>query len=162
MIVVSDTSAVLALYRISALHLLPTLFKEVFIPPAVYSELNAATLSEAEKAELFSHRWLSVREPENKDLVQNLFYELDLGESEAIALALEIHADFLLVDEKSARQISKEKGLKVMGVLGILAEAKRVNLVSELRPLLDSLRMEGEFWISETLYNRILQSVNEL
>jgi len=162
MIVVSDTSAILALYRIESLHLLPDLFTEVFIPPAVQQELNNSTLADTDKETIFSHSWLSIQAPQNNALVKQLLTELDLGESEAITLALELHADFLLVDEKSAREVSKDKGLKVMGVLGILAESKRLKLVPALRTLLDKLRHEGEFWISDQLYNRILQSVNEL
>lgn len=162
MIVVSDTSSLLALTKIQMPHLLPSLFGKVLIPPAVAEELKKSHLSKQEIELVFAAEWLTIAAPVNKSDVIKLLTDLDKGESEAIVLATEMNADYLLVDEKSARKIAKERGLKIMGVLGILSRAKEKHLVSELKPLLNKLISDAEFWIDDTLYQRILKNVNEL
>lgn len=65
--------------------------------------------------------------------------ELDKGEAEAIALALELGADQVLIDERRGRRIAARLNLRYTGILGILVEAKNRGLISEVKPLLDAL-----------------------
>ncbi len=68
--------------------------------------------------------WVEVLRPKSS-LIQTL---LDPGESEAIALATEVHADVLLIDEQAGRQEATRRGLKVAGTLSVLDEAEQAGL----------------------------------
>jgi predicted nucleic acid-binding protein len=69
--------------------------------------------------------WVEVLRPKSS-LIQA---QLDLGESEAIALASEVHADLVLIDEQAGRQEAVRRGLKVAGTLSVLDEAEQAGLV---------------------------------
>lgn len=100
-------------------------------------------------------------EVSNSLLVTALNRELDLGESEAIALALESHAKLVVIDEKEARQYAEMFNIKKAGVIGLLIQAKNKGLIKCLKPYLDSIIAEG-FWINKQLYQQILKEENEL
>ena len=87
--------------------------------------------------------------------------ELDEGESEAIALADELKADVVLLDEKDARRFAKQIGLRVLGTIGILVWGKRVGKINNLRQVLDILQNRAMFRISHALYQQALKSVGE-
>ncbi|MGM0577132.1 MAG: DUF3368 domain-containing protein [Myxococcota bacterium] len=87
--------------------------------------------------------------------------ELDPGETEAIALAVERKADVLLVDERRARRAATRLGQRVLGVLGVLLQAKRRGLVEELRPILHDLTEEAGFRIGPELVARVLKAAGE-
>lgn len=87
--------------------------------------------------------------------------ELDKGEAEAIALALELRADQVLIDERRGRRIAARLNLRYTGILGILVEAKNRGLISEVKPLLDALINQAVFWVAAPLYSSVLQIVDE-
>lgn len=87
--------------------------------------------------------------------------DLDRGEAETIALALELGADLVLLDERDGRYAAQRFGLRFVGVLGILLEAKSNDLIKEIKPYLDSLRQQAGFYIHETLYNYVLTLAGE-
>ena len=87
--------------------------------------------------------------------------QLDPGEAEAIALALELKSDLLLLDERRARTVASRLALRVVGLLGMLIEAKQKGLLPLVRPVLDDLEVKAGFWITETLRARILQVAGE-
>lgn len=97
----------------------------------------------------------------NRQLVQALQQELDHGESEAIALAVEENADLLLMDERIGRESARHLGLRHTGLIGILIEAKSKRAISGIRPLLDALRDIAGFRLSEELYEWVLQDQEE-
>jgi uncharacterized protein len=96
MTVVSDTSPVTNLMQIDQLSLLQKLFGVVILPKAVYEELCVIP---AQKILIDQQTWLFVQKPTDEKLVAELKKELDKGEAEAIALALELKAEALLIDE---------------------------------------------------------------
>lgn len=98
---------------------------------------------------------------DDQAFVERLKDELDAGEAEAIALALELKADRLLIDERLGRQVAQRLGVSVTGLLGVLVAAKQVNLIAELKPILDNLITQAKFWVHPDLYRQILQDVDE-
>lgn len=162
MIVVSDTSPVNNLAAINHLHLLNQLYGTVFIPEAVYRELTDLNFPVAGATEVQTFDWIQTRAVRDRTLVEALSNELDIGEAEAIALAVEMQADQVLIDERRGRLVASRLNLRYTGILGILVEAKSKGLIAEVRPLLDALMNEAGFWVAEPLYNSVLQLVDEI
>ncbi len=163
MIVISDTSAITNLAAIQHLQLLPFLYNQVTIPEAVYRELAEIDPPVPGTLEVQTAPWLEVRQVVNRAVVERLQVEvrLDPGESEAIALALELGADLLLIDERRGRTEADRLGIKITGLLGMLVEAKRKNLIVAVKPLIDALIATSDFRVSPVLYNQILDVVDE-
>lgn len=163
MIVISDTSAITNLAAIGHLQLLPQLYNQVTIPEAVYRELVDIDPPVPGTLEVQMSCWLEVRQVANRKVVERLQNEvrLDPGESEAIALALDLRAELLLIDERRGRAEANRLGLRITGLLGILIEAKQRNLIVAVKPLMDALIATSEFRVSLTLYTQILAMVDE-
>lgn len=106
--------------------------------------------------------WVERAEVSNRQLVRSLRQELDPGEAEAIALAVEINADWLLMDERLGRQTARHFGLGYIGLIGILKVAKRRGEIAALRPLLEQLRDLAGFRVSPAMYEQALREMGEL
>ena len=87
--------------------------------------------------------------------------DLDRGEAESIALALELNADLIILDEREGRHIARRLGLNVIGVLGVLLEAKHKNHIDKVQPQLDLLRQKAGFYLSDSVYTKLLTLANE-
>jgi hypothetical protein len=161
LIVISDTSVINNLAAIHQLNLLQKLYSSIVIPQAVYDELTLPNFWVAGANEVQSYDWIQVRSVSNDSLLKSLEQELDIGESEAIALAIELKAELILIDERRARKIAEELNLRYTGILGTLIEAKDQGIILAVKPLLDSLINEAGFWIASSLYERVLQEVSE-
>lgn len=81
---------------------------------------------------------------------------LDRGEAEAIALAIDLKADWILLDEREGRKVAKSLGLKVTGILGILLRAKQLGQLQSLQSVLDGLVNKAGFRIAPELLAKIL------
>jgi predicted nucleic acid-binding protein len=86
---------------------------------------------------------------------------VDLGEAEAIALAEELHADRLLLDERKGRELARQRGLSVVGLLGVVLLAKRKGLITSARELVERLDREAGVYLSEELKTQAFNSVGE-
>lgn len=161
MIVVSNTSPINNLAKIGQLDLIRQIYGTIIIPNGVYRELTLPEFPVAGANEVQIFDWISVREVSDRSTVDALQRELDIGEAEAIALALELNADRVLIDELQGRLVAGRLGLKYVGILGILVEAKSQGIISLVKPLLDALVDESGFWVSRTMYDRILQLADE-
>lgn len=161
MIVVSDTSPILNLARIGRLELLASLYKQVLIPPAVFGELAVSRNAVLPVINAASASWIIVETPKDQDRVRELRDDLDAGEAEAIVLAVERHAELLLVDERRGRRIAMALGLRITGLLGVLADAKRAGLIESIKPVLDELIQNAKFWIGPELYREVLAELGE-
>ena len=127
-LVISDTSALIHLAAIGRLTLLKDLYQQITLPSAVWKEAVEEGKGKSGTAEIEMARqlgWIEVASPNNGPLVSLLQRDLDEGESEAIALAIERHADLILLDETDARQVAERYGLSKTGVVGVLIRAKR-------------------------------------
>lgn len=159
MIVISDTSVITNLVAIHHLCLLQQFYDLILIPEAVYRELADIDPPVPGPVEVQTLDWLevlSLRDRTIADQLQNQF-QLDPGESEAIALALEINADLLLIDERRGRAEATRLGLRLTGLLGMLVEAKQRSLIPSVKPLMDALIDTSAFRVSQPLYEQILQ-----
>jgi predicted nucleic acid-binding protein len=160
-IIVSDTSPINNLAAIGQLDLLRQLYNTVIIPEAVYQELTETEIPAAGAIEVQTLDWIQTRQVTNRALVEILRNQLDGGEAEAIALAVELNADQVLIDERRGRMAAAQLSLQYVGILGILVEAKGRGLIPTVKPLLDALIDQAGFWVAEPLYNRVLQLAGE-
>jgi predicted nucleic acid-binding protein len=160
---VSNTSPVLNLALIGRLDLLREEFASVHVPPTVVTELNALARHPASGAiqTAFADGWLVPTPVKSAALVRRLRFELDDGESEAIALALELAADPVLIDEHDGRRVAAHLGLNVTGVIGILIRAKHRGLLTAIAPELDKLRTAANFFLSQKLIEQALAICGE-
>ena len=145
---VSNSTCLIGLERIQRLDLLPQVFSPILIPPAVESEVGISAL------------WLIVQTPQNTSTLTVLNTQLDPGESEAIALALESNDPFLILDDLKARRLANQLGLKVIGTVGMLLRGKQQGVLTEIKPVLTAL-LAADFRISTALVQRALQLAGE-
>ena len=162
MIVVSDTSALSNLALANHLWLLKVIYRTVIIPEVVASELAAASnpiISATLKLD-----WIQTQTLTQSRLADQLQQDrgLDAGEASAIALAIELQADDLLIDERLGRQEAVRLGLSIIGILGVLLVAKQRSLIPQVQPVMDALVEEAGFRISPQLYQRVLTLAQEL
>lgn len=127
MVVVADTSPINYLVLIEQIDLLPRLYARILIPPAVLAELKHLLAPKPVREWAASTaKWLEIRGPQ----APLILGQLDPGESEAIALAAEMHAEVLLMDEQAGGQEALRRGLRVAGTLSVLDEADQAGLVN--------------------------------
>lgn len=153
MFVVADTSPLCYLILIDHIHLLPQLYNRVVIPQAVYQELGVPAAPQPVRTWLAaSPNWLEIRSvtfPNDQDLSL-----LDQGEAEAIALTEILGADLILIDEKRGRQTAMDRGLKVVGLLGILVTTANDGLI-DFAAAIARLQVTN-FRASPTLLHKLL------
>ena len=151
--IVSNTSPLAYLLLIDQDELLYELFGQIIIPQAVSLEL-------ADKgAPDVIRRWIA--EPPLWLTIEAVTVEVDpvldrlhAGEKEAIVLAQELGADLIILDEKQAREVAKERGLNVTGLLGVLDEAATKGLV-DLPTVIENLR-KTSFRVSPSMLKMLL------
>ena len=161
MIVVSNASAIINLAAVGQLDLLRQLYDKIAIPQAVYHEIAVVGVGQPGATEVQTLEWIETRQVVNRTLVASLQIELDKGEAEAIALAVELKAELLLLDERLGRAVASRLGLKFIGLLGVLIEARGKRLIPAVKPVLDNLITQAGFWVNDQLYAQVLQVVGE-
>ena len=152
MIVVADASPLIALVNIGHLTVLPTLFGTVTIPQVIVKELSQPNRPQPVRDFIASAPpWLLVRSPASVESIP-LLHD---GERAAISLAMELHADLLLIDEAHGRRAAAERHIAIAGTVGILelaADRKLLDLADAFTRL-----KKTDFWISHDLLDRRLQ-----
>ncbi len=143
--VVSNASPLVNLGRIGRLDLLREIYGELLIADAVWQEVVVDGAGQPGSLDVKEADWIRVVSVANRSLVQSLRKDLDAGEAEAIALALEIEADLLLMDERLGREIAQFLGLRYTGLIGSLVEAKHRGIITTIKTYLDQLRSEAGF-----------------
>jgi len=150
--VVSNSSPLIALARIQRLDLLPAIFELVLIPSAVSREISPSIP--------VLPTWLRIQAPNVLPPASLLRRRLGDGEWEALALAIELKADWIILDDLPARRSAEATGLHVIGTLGTLVAAKRAGLLKSIRPELDRLRATS-FFLGPQLYAKLLREAAE-
>ncbi|MDB9475917.1 DUF3368 domain-containing protein [Dolichospermum circinale] len=161
MIVVSNTSPITNLAAIEQIELLQKLYKTIIIPQAVYDEMANLGYEVPGTKEVKTLAWIQTQPVNNSTLVAELKTEIDPGEAEAIALALEIKADRLIIDDYKGRVVATRLGLKVTGILGVLLVVKQRRLIENIKPVVNDLINIAGFHINPRLYTNILQTAGE-
>ena len=152
MIVVSDTSPLNYLVLIERTHVLPVLFGRVVAPPAVITELRHPGAPAVVRAwAACPPAWLEIRPPIRIDPTLGL----GTGETEAISLAQELHADAVLIDERRALTIARKAGLFVTGTLGVLVIAAERSLIDIVQAVAAST--QTTFRVSDEVLDELLQ-----
>ena len=152
--VCSNTSPIIFLSKINQLELLNKCFSEIFVPEAVLSELideNIPTfISQSKVSE------------HGKAFVAGSVGSLHHGELEAIILARELQADFVLLDDSLARKKAQRMGLKIIGTLGVLLLAFNKQLITSKETMfyIDTLINNHNLFISNTVLNKIYTSLD--
>ena len=126
-VVVSDTTPLHYLILVGQDSVLEKLYGQVIVPPAVLQELNHQAAPQKILGWAKSPPvWLTVQTPAE---IPPRFDNLDFGERQALALAKEIKAELVLLDDKVARRFAESESMKVKGTLGIVADAAKAGLL---------------------------------
>ena len=147
--IISDSTCLIALDRIGQLTLLKQLFEQIYVPTAVHREFGKKV------------SWIKVKSVHNPIAIKTLMIQIDAGESEVIALALEMQDCVAILDDKKARRIAQDIGLKITGTVGLLLKAKKDGLIDKIKPLLNQLNDAG-FHVGGSLYQNALRLANEI
>jgi len=161
--VVSNTSPILNLAIIGELSLLRDQFEEILIPGAVLEELRVEENLPGSKGvrDAIKAGWIRIETVKQDPLVRAMQRDLDKGEAEAIALAMQVNTRLVLMDERDGRKAARSMKLKVVGVLGILLKSRREGRLMSLEQAMDKLRDKAGFYIREDLYKEIMREANE-
>ncbi len=156
MILIADSSALIALSIVDKLDILEKLFGEVYIPRAVYVEVSQENKNKSQELSLYCRdRVLDISSEINFNI------SLGLGESEAVMLYKEKNADFLLCDDKKAKKFAQNFDIKVIGSLGVLLKAKEAELITKISPLIQTLKL-SQIFIDDKTYEIVLNMAGEL
>ncbi|MEA2068772.1 MAG: DUF3368 domain-containing protein [Verrucomicrobiota bacterium] len=153
MIVVVNTSPLIALDRIGQLDVLTKLFVKIIRPQSVVDELNAGRKAYGGSDALFHAAWLETQKDPPEMILRK---ELGAGETAVIALALKAKADLVILDDLAARNVAVELGLNVTGTLGVLLAAYKKGHLLDLSGVVNQLKASG-FRISSELVTSILK-----
>lgn len=158
MLIVADASPLISFAVLGKLELLNNIFEKIIIPEAVYDEVTVMNKPYSNNLETFLKG--KVKKIKNDVAVRVLRTELDLGEAESIILALEKNIKDIFIDDFKGRRAAKANGLSPIGTVGVLLRAKKLSLITEVKPLLDIL-INNKIRIGEDLFNRALELAGE-
>jgi predicted nucleic acid-binding protein len=148
-VVISDASCLIILDKINKIEILSDLYQNIVTTPEVAKEFGKSLPS-----------WITLKESPDKNYQKVLEVAIDPGEASAIALSLNYLEPLLLLDDLKARKMAKKLGLVFTGTLGVLVKARKLGVISELRPVINLIR-NTDFRISELLVDEILKEVGE-
>lgn len=154
--VIVNTTPLIALAGIGQLNLLRQLYSEITIPRAVYHEI----ISEPARSLVSAAEWVKVEKITGTIQKSAFSSRLHAGEIEVIMLAQEAGADLLIMDDNAAKKTAKYLGLTVTGTMGVLLRAKKEELITEVKPLLEGLINDG-LYVSPTVQSYVLEQASE-
>ncbi|MCF8045732.1 MAG: DUF3368 domain-containing protein [Desulfarculaceae bacterium] len=154
---VCNTTPLIALSSLGSLDLLSDIYGEIFIPEAVFREIDHG--GNIAVPRLDNKKWIKIIS-DIQTYENSLLYQLDIGERQVVLNALHGAMDLVLIDDRVARNIAELTGLKVKGTLGVLVEAKRRNLVKSFRSKALEMKANG-IYFSERLIDEIAEKIDE-
>lgn len=156
-LLIADAGPLITLAAIGRFELLRDLASDVVVPRRVFEEVLAGAPRPG-SVEIRAD-WIRVADAK-QELADAFALMIDRGEAEALALAKELPASLLVVDDLRARRVAAELGLRFTGTLGILDLARRTGLITSLRAELGKLQGAG-FHIAETMAAEFLRLAGE-
>jgi predicted nucleic acid-binding protein len=150
MIIIADSSALIALASCNSLSLLDKLFCEIKVPQAVFNEVVNQNKPQAQTLKNYLVNKVTFIDP--SQLMQQ---NLGMGEREAMTLYNQLHADLLLIDDAKAKRIAIDNDIKVIGSLGVLLLAKQKGLILKIKPHLE-LILENKIYLNTAIINQVL------
>ncbi len=158
MIVIADSSALVALSICQALPVIESLFGEVFVPDSVYQEVTIKGKPEAKVLKEFLNSRTKSVKLENYSIKNKV--NLGSGELDAIALYMSLSAELLIIDDAKAKKVAYANGLEVMGSIGVLLLAKEQGLIKAIKPLLELLDASN-IHLSQKMIDKALEISGE-
>lgn len=160
MIVVCDSTILIGLANIGRLDILREVFSKISIPEEVFYEVVDRSADRPGSKDVRDARWTEIIPLKDKTQIDLLMISLDKGEAEVLALAKQLEADLILMDEEKARKSAVLAGYNVMGLLGLLILAKDLGFIDQVRPLIEELRRK-RFRISDRVVSEALKRAGE-
>jgi uncharacterized protein len=152
---VSNTSPLLYLHRLRRLELLPLVFGKIVVPLQVAQELDGGRATGHDVPDL-RMAWIEIRSA----VVAHEYAELGPGESGALDLARSLPDALVILDDGAARAWAARLGLRCVGTVGVLIEAKRRGYLQQVRPELVRLTQLG-FRMAPALHRCALAEAGE-
>ncbi|WP_420643340.1 DUF3368 domain-containing protein [Candidatus Leptofilum sp.] len=157
MIIVADSSALVALSTCNALEFLTQLYEDVKVPQAVYDEVTVSGKPEAHSLAKFLEKRIVTVDSSQFVLAAG---GLGRGEIEAMLLYKNLAADYLLIDDRRARALAESNEIRCVGALGILLLAKHNRLLDQITPFIEVLQ-NSTLHYSKNLLEKTLQLAGE-
>jgi uncharacterized protein len=158
--IICDTSVWLYIGRIGQLELLRHLYDPVYATETVCAELDIGRISRLDTPDVRQLAWVHIVQPSQQEIAKLPTNRLGQGEQSVLAYAHFHAVSTAALDDRQARTLAHQLGLRVTGTIGIILRAKRAKLVTSIRPLLADLQQQG-FHISEALLEYALQRAGE-
>lgn len=148
-VVISDTSTLILFAKIDRFNLLKKVYGELITTPEIASEYGEKLPD-----------WIVIKSAADKKYQRFIETQVDRGEASAIALASEYDNALLLVDDLKARKLANKLEIKITGALGIIHKAKQLNIINEVKPLIEDL-IKTDFRIANSIIEEILELNDE-
>jgi predicted nucleic acid-binding protein len=159
MLLIADSSALIALSVMDGLTLLDQLFHRVAVPEAVYREVTAdESLPEAKQLKLYLHDKRYQLASDSGAVLLDAYG--DMGEMEAMYLYKQLHADRLLIDDARGRKVAQINHIAVIGSIGVLLLAKQKGLLPLIKPKIDLL-VASQLYVAPALIQQALLNAGE-
>lgn len=159
--IVCNSTPLIGLATIGQFDLLRRIFGRISIPQAVWTETVTQGRTEGGvRREVEAADWIDRVEVRDRLAVRVLLDEPDQGEAETIVLALELGADWVVMDERKGRRKLEQLGIPKVGTLGVLLKARQAGMIPMLRPEISRLRASG-FSVSDSVVGSILTAAGE-
>ena len=156
-IVISNATPIISLCSVGYEFVLKELFHNIFIPKAVDMELRSLDKPGSRFSDL---KWVEVVSVQNEEVIVFLRKDIGKGEAETIALAKQMNADIVIIDENAGYQIARHFGLPVVRTFSILKIAKDKKIINKIRPIVEQMVQRGR-WYSKNVIDKFLGDVGE-
>ena len=161
-VVTVNSTPIILLHKIGHLDLLKKMYSKVLIAEAVHQEVIVNSTDNNSGYDFISQcDWIEVIKIKNESARKTFVTSLHIGEVETMILAMEKSAYLCVLDDLLARKHAKRLNMNVIGTLGILIAAKKLNHIDAVKPLIDLL-VSGGMYLSDSLYDAVLSLANEV